>query len=113
LLVTADEDAAARVWDADTGELVAPPLKHGQYLTTVRFGSKRRVLTACADGTVRVWDLLPENRPVRALQDLASLLSGRRIDPAGGLTPLEPETLRQLHRQLCKTFPDLLSLERP
>jgi WD40 repeat protein/serine/threonine protein kinase/tetratricopeptide (TPR) repeat protein len=46
---------AARVWDADTGKLQAE-LEHGR-ITDARFSpDANRVVTAAANGTVRIWD---------------------------------------------------------
>jgi len=56
-LVTASLDGSARVWDAQTGEPLTDPLKHGSAVSTVVFTSDGlRVLTASLDRTARLWD---------------------------------------------------------
>ncbi|HEY0191098.1 MAG TPA: WD40 repeat domain-containing protein, partial [Kofleriaceae bacterium] len=50
-------DRAARVWDADTGLPVTPPLPHAAELRAIRFSpDAARVATAAQDGTVQLWD---------------------------------------------------------
>ena len=56
-VVTASRDYTARVWDADTGEAVAPPLRHGHFVLKAAFSPDgRHVVTASHDRTARVWD---------------------------------------------------------
>lgn len=57
-VVTACNDNTARVWDANSGNPAAPPLRHGEKVTRVSFGRDgRHVLSVSADQTERVWDL--------------------------------------------------------
>jgi len=68
LLVTASEDATARVWDTATGGLVIQ-LSHDFAVKSASFSPDgRRLVTASADGTARVWDARPEamGRPIGA-----------------------------------------------
>ena len=56
LIVTASGDDTARVWDAQSGQLVAHPLRHGSRVLSARFSpAGERVVTASEDGTARVW----------------------------------------------------------
>ncbi len=56
-IVTAGEDSAARVWDAQTGRALTPPLRHQGTVTQAAFSPDgQRVLTASLDGTARVWN---------------------------------------------------------
>jgi WD40 repeat protein len=61
-VVTASNDHTARVWDADTGEPVSPPLRHQEAVRFAQFSPDGRlVVTASGDstggkGVARVWD---------------------------------------------------------
>ena len=56
-VVTASDDQTARVWDAATGQPIAPPMKHENDLNHAAFSPDgRHVVTASADNTARVWD---------------------------------------------------------
>ena len=58
-VVTFGGDNAARVWDADTGELATPPMLHDALVVSASFnpdGAGRRVLTYSRDHTARLWD---------------------------------------------------------
>src|SRR5262249_57242140 len=101
LVVTASDDGTARVWGADTGAAVTPPLRHGDAVLHAAFSPDgRRIITSCKDGLARVWDLpaadgLPEHMGLRA-----ELLSSHRLDAAGGLgPPRAPAPRRPLGRR--------------
>jgi WD40 repeat protein/serine/threonine protein kinase/tetratricopeptide (TPR) repeat protein len=50
-------DTAARLWEADTGQALGPPLEHPDKVGSVAFSPDgRTILTGCNDGTVRLWD---------------------------------------------------------
>ncbi|NMD34922.1 MAG: hypothetical protein GYA73_03475, partial [Planctomycetes bacterium] len=58
-ILTAGEDATARVWDAATGECVAVLEGHtGWVFSAVFHPDGARVLTAGEDKTARVWDAI-------------------------------------------------------
>jgi len=49
----------ARVYDASTGQLVAPPLQHAGIVRQAVFSpDSRRLLTTSDDGTARLWEVL-------------------------------------------------------
>jgi WD40 repeat protein len=59
LLVTASDDATARVWEVSTGRLVAVLRGHSGPVVTAAFGPQQAqsvVVTGGVDGTARVWD---------------------------------------------------------
>jgi predicted oxidoreductase (fatty acid repression mutant protein) len=55
-VVTASEDSTARVWDAQTGQPLGPPLQHQNFV----WHAVRRVITAPRDKTVQAWDAQPD-----------------------------------------------------
>jgi WD40 repeat protein len=56
-VVTASFDNTARVWDAETGELVGEPMRHRADVTSAQFSPDGRlVVTASRDKTARVWE---------------------------------------------------------
>jgi WD40 repeat protein len=57
-IVTASYDGTARVWDAETGREIAPPLKeHYDVVLSAAFSPDgRRIVTASWDKTARLWD---------------------------------------------------------
>ncbi len=46
---------AARLWDAATGVPIGEPMRHGGPLLSAAFSPDGRIVTASADGTVRLW----------------------------------------------------------
>jgi WD40 repeat protein len=57
-IATGGADQVARVWDATSGQALAPPLRHAGPVVSVVFSPDgRRLLSASRDGTARVWDV--------------------------------------------------------
>jgi WD40 repeat protein/tetratricopeptide (TPR) repeat protein len=73
------------VWDATTGAAVTRPLMHERTVSQVLFHpDNRRLVTACADGSARVWDLTTGEqvrvfRHDRAVEHVAFSADGRRL----------------------------------
>jgi WD40 repeat protein/serine/threonine protein kinase len=56
-VATASWDKTARVWDAQTGQPLTPPMKHQGPVIFVEFSpNSRRIVTASQDNTARIWD---------------------------------------------------------
>ncbi|MCZ7639312.1 MAG: protein kinase [Verrucomicrobia bacterium] len=56
-VVTSGADAAAWIWDADTGARLAGPLTHAGEINTAAFSPDgARVVTAAMDRTARIWE---------------------------------------------------------
>jgi WD40 repeat protein/serine/threonine protein kinase len=89
-IVTASRDHTARIWDANTGAAVTPPLRHGDIVWRAAFSpDSRRVVTASRDGTARVWDASsgqaagPALRHDASLEDASFSPDGRWVATAG------------------------------
>jgi WD40 repeat protein len=56
-LVTACEDCAVTIWDAQSGEPLTAPLKHPATVHSANFGPEGKLLAAgCDNGVVSVWN---------------------------------------------------------
>jgi WD40 repeat protein/predicted Ser/Thr protein kinase len=84
-LLTRNVGGWARVLGVETGKPVSPPLPHGDRLTCAQFHPDgRRIVTGCADGTVRLWDtqadgLLQPYLPQHSGSVLAVSMRGNQI----------------------------------
>lgn len=76
-ILTASEDHTARIWDAHTGRLVLPPLKHEDAILTAVYSSDgTRIATGSEDKTGRVWDAAtgqPIGVPIQETDDIRAL----------------------------------------
>jgi WD40 repeat protein len=55
-LVSAASDTLARVWDAETGEPVGPPMRHPSFVRQAAFAPDGRLVVTHDDVRVRLWD---------------------------------------------------------
>jgi WD40 repeat protein len=105
-LVTGSAEGG-RVWDIATGRLLTVPCLAGRGSGWGRAAltpDNRHAVTADNDEYVRIWDDVldagaesAENLVLRA-----RLLAGQRVDPHGGLVPLEPAALRDAWAALSR-----------
>src|SRR5207247_1656640 len=106
-LLAASGNLHARLWDAATGNPLTLPLKQDDQVVRARFSpDEREIVTAASDGTVRVFEVAKAEEPVDDLVQLAQLLSGHELDPAGGLFPLDNHSLSNLWQTLHAKYPD-------
>ena len=84
-MLTGSDDKSARLWEADSGRLLATILGHSGAVLSVAFSPDgRRVLTGSVDRTARLWIVLPRNvKPPDWSGDFLIWLGGKRIGPDG------------------------------
>jgi tetratricopeptide (TPR) repeat protein len=96
----------ARLWDRNTGELLAPPLCHRGRVVHASFDpAGSRLATASYDHTGRIWDISPDWRPTADLFSLAQLVSAHQIDEFGGFVPATSAALRESWNSLRLKYP--------
>jgi tetratricopeptide (TPR) repeat protein len=90
-IVTASSDETARVWDAESGQPITPPLKHEDVVSHAGFSPDgRRVVTASRDKTARVWDaesgqpITPPLKHEASVSHAAFSPDGRHVVTASG-----------------------------
>jgi WD40 repeat protein len=97
LIATACEDATARLWDAATGESLAPPLAHSLSVRDIAFSPDGRwLLTASWDKTARLWDISPIQWTPREVEMFAQVQSSSRLDDNGNLAPIPSDQIADL-----------------
>ncbi len=79
---TFSEDATARVWDLETFAAIGKPLVHPAPVVDGSSGADGLVVTACTDGSGRVWDTA--RGEVSAYLGHQGPLTSARFDRAGG-----------------------------
>jgi eukaryotic-like serine/threonine-protein kinase len=100
-------DGEARLWDAASGELAAPPFRCENAVERVCFSPNgRRILVADFAGTARIWNLPLDSKPVADLLTLAQVLSGQRISAATGPEPMAAAALNADFQKLRAKYPD-------
>ena len=89
-VATASNEGTARVWEADSGRPVTPPLPHQDRLWVVRFNHDgSRIITGCSDGTAQMWGVASGRmigEPFRhhgVIEDTSFSADGSRVLTAG------------------------------
>jgi hypothetical protein len=115
-------DGTARLWLEDSLQPLDsnPVLRHGERVAHAAFSpDSRGIATTCADGSVRIWDLagcaalLVDDRPIEDLRQLAQLFSGETDPRAGGLSPPQSESLRDIWQRLRAKYPSSFATTAP
>lgn len=74
-LVTSTADGTV-VWDASNGQRMSPPLRHRHKVRQAELLDGNRIVTASAEGTVRIWRFDPQAERVnrrRSKADVAAV----------------------------------------
>ncbi len=79
--VTAGEDGTARIWDMETLAGVGSPIGHPGAVTDASLGGDGLLVTGCADGYGRIWNLARGS--VIAMLEHRGPLTCARFDPSG------------------------------
>ena len=95
-VLTASDDKTARLWEAESGKLLATFQGHtGRVNSAVFSPDGRRVLTASEDSTARLWPLLPADVPPPDwCGDFLVWLGGKQIAPDGQIETLSGDELQ-------------------
>ena len=102
-LVLTHADQVARVWDAETGEPVSPPMPHDDYIIWADWTPDGREIATCVNsGTIRLWDVSPVSSSVAELTRQAELMAAHRLDPIIGTVPLTPTEMKVRWREQRK-----------
>jgi WD40 repeat protein len=107
---TASADKTACVWSSETGDPLAPPLRHHTKLTDVKFlADNRSIVTSDDEGHAWIWKLPSSDRPAPELTKLSQLLAGRTTTVSGGLNSSDPQSLQDIWKQLRADQPLLFA----
>jgi WD40 repeat protein len=99
LAFTASFDQTARLWDSRLGRPIGPVLLHPDRLETAVFGADGvSLLTACEDGSTRLWRISGPAADLRRLEHLIESQTGLEQNDQGEIRPLETDAW-QTHRQ--------------
>jgi WD40 repeat protein/tetratricopeptide (TPR) repeat protein len=99
-------DFRAWVIDFASGQPLTPPLRHTAATRGALLSFDERILLSWGqDRTARLWDISPDNRPIEDLARLAGLLSARRLDSSGSISPLSREEWLAAWKELRQKYP--------
>ena len=105
-VVTASLDKTARVWDAQSGEPLTPPLRNLTPVARAGFlADQRHLFMADDQGKAQVSNLLMDQRPLPELLSIARLLSDGLLAGNGGPPGPSPESLETLWHRLQTQYP--------
>jgi hypothetical protein len=101
-VLTASRDKTARLWEADSGKLLATFQGHTEAVWIAVFSPDgRHVLTASVDKTARLWPVLSAGVPPPDwCSDFLVWLGGKRIAPDGRIETLSGDELLKLQTRL-------------
>jgi WD40 repeat protein len=98
--VTASDDHTARVWDAQTGQPLSPPLQHQFDVKSASFSPDGKwVVTASWDNTARVWDMSPSSDSPNWLPDALEAYAFQYLDDSGTLHVYSAEKFNRIRQE--------------
>lgn len=113
-VASASAHGTARVWDLVTGEPVCLPIRHAGGVYAVGFAPPEdRLVTAGADGVVKVQTFARCDYPLDVIQDFAELLAGARKETTGAFMPLDTEQLADRFERLRRVAPEAFRESTP
>src|SRR5205823_1329533 len=78
-----------QVWDAQTGELLTPPIKPHVVLLNIAFSPDQKgLLAVTADRRILRWDLTAPDWSQEVFDAAARLFTWRQLDVTGAVVPL-------------------------
>uniref|UniRef100_UPI002604D57A WD40 repeat domain-containing protein n=1 Tax=Nitrosomonas sp. TaxID=42353 RepID=UPI002604D57A len=102
-VVTASDDGAAQIWDAQSGQALGEAMRHQGKVISAGFSADgTRVVTASWVKTARIWDVLPVlSDPHNLLAELAEAVAGLKLGEYGAIETLDDqiERLNQLRQR--------------
>jgi WD40 repeat protein len=92
-----------RLWDAETGEPVSPPMPHKDPIIWADWTPDGLEIVTCVrGGKLRVWDVSPASSSVAELTRQAELLAAHQLDSRIGPVPLSSVELKARWREQQK-----------
>jgi len=105
-IVTASADKTARVWEAQSGEPLTPPLRCLTPLARAGFlADQSHIITIDDQGNTQSWQLCIEQQPVSTLLSLVRLLSSDATPGTAGSQSVPSEALETLWPRLRTQCP--------
>src|SRR5262249_48987263 len=102
LVATGCEDGNVRLWNSETGELLAPPFRHDLSVRHVEFSPDGKLLLSASwDKTAKLWNIAPIDWPIEQIEKFAEIESSHQVGADGTVEPLDAQKLSELIRRFA------------
>lgn len=102
---------AAFLVDAKTGQLVAPPFEQFGSINRAYFdNATKRILTASHDSTLRIWNLVQDQRSADEIGKYSTVLTGKQISDDYNLTSVPHDELVETYKRLRQKSPEYFAV---